>query len=150
MKQEHARIREIVKELGEKQFDDHTRPIKYTKGYDDILEYVEQQERADKPAPTADRVLESLNILQTDAVEGLPETMETKVCQECIDEIRQYILAPCADKTLEIVKNLKDHIETEIFKFESIYGKERLWGITLAKNDLKLLEKIIKESEARK
>ena len=70
MKQEHQRIREIVKELGEKQFNDHTRPIRYTKGYDNILEYIEQQENADSQRALTDTTLEIVKRKREEAMQG--------------------------------------------------------------------------------
>ena len=71
MKQEHQRIRELVKELGEKQFNDHTRPIRYTKGYDDILEYIEQQEIIERAL--TDTTLEIVNETKSAIIEALED-----------------------------------------------------------------------------
>jgi len=92
MKQEHSRIREIVKQLGEKQFNDHTRPIRYTKGFDDILEYIEQQERKDaaliEKALTTDKTLEIVK-KHKQAVCGFPSKEAVIIYHELCDILRE-------------------------------------------------------------
>jgi len=66
-----------------------------------------------KSAEKIVNILQDLNILQTNAIEGLEETVNTRDSQNCIDNIRNYILNT-EQELAEIKGKVKDYLELEM------------------------------------
>ena len=111
MKQEHSRIREIVKELGEKQFDNHTRPIKYTSGYDDLLEYIEQQELQEHRAEAVEKEHAELKGKEENYSFVCQSKNENETPSQTNSRIARYI---------ELLDNLRDERYTLEADFEAL------------------------------